>query len=693
MKKEGATGDQSCGVVYVATKLDRYVEEAFLSAESLKEHTQNVSVTLFTDRPDNPLCRTPCFDKVEAITSQNGFGLAWAEGQLDRIVSLAHSPYDRTLHLDTDTRIFTGAVADVFRRLEAHDVAMVEECEEFSYASKHSGRRMFNAGFVLYRRTEAVVEWLRQWEARVRRNFSLALQTPVPVVPELAHVTNEDVRRTLLRMDQIALMEILSPDRNTTGLRLVVLDDTWNYRRPDFPKSAKIVHSEEYKTTKPGLLEVAARWRKKMSADGASRLYEYVASLQPAITPRSSWWPWTRVSGVREEWAEPAMKQLDLHLRYRQVKLASELLADVQSPALVQATQARLALTVGALKEAVQLGAQAVEGAPESIYANLILGEALLEARRPVDAIPSLQRAAAGGSHEACFALGNAWLAVRNYGKAAQAYRRSLAANPREAGAANNLLPALLGMRRYKAALTHAEHMLSREPDHTAAIAFKCVALAELGREPELTTLADHDNLIKLERIPVPRGYQNLEAFNRVLGEALKHDRSLVFEPEGHTTRYGQQTSNLAMNGALPIQQLNAFFVAAAERRKEEVRKRSTHPFDAHPPRVFRLYSWAVIMHENGHQTPHIHARGWLSGVYYVEVPDEVSRDDPERNGWIEFGRSEERWYRPKTVVPVRQIFPEPGLLVTFPSYFWHNTRPLRSKGRRISFAFDIIPV
>jgi uncharacterized protein (TIGR02466 family) len=147
------------------------------------------------------------------------------------------------------------------------------------------------------------------------------------------------------------------------------------------------------------------------------------------------------------------------------------------------------------------------------------------------------------------------------------------------------------------------------------------------------------------------------------------------------------------MNGALPIQQLNAFFVAAAERRKEEVRKRSTHPFDAHPPRVFRLYSWAVIMHENGHQTPHIHARGWLSGVYYVEVPDEVSRDDPERNGWIEFGRSEERWYRPKTVVPVRQIFPEPGLLVTFPSYFWHNTRPLRSKGRRISFAFDIIPV
>ncbi len=36
-------------------------------------------------------------------------------------------------------------------------------------------------------------------------------------------------------------------------------------------------------------------------------------------------------------------------------------------------------------------------------------------------------------------------------------------------------------------------------------------------------------------------------------------------------------------------------------------------------------------------------------------------------------------------------IRPETGLLVLFPSFFWHRTIPFQGGGKRISIAFDLI--
>lgn len=43
--------------------------------------------------------------------------------------------------------------------------------------------------------------------------------------------------------------------------------------------------------------------------------------------------------------------------------------------------------------------------------------------------------------------------------------------------------------------------------------------------------------------------------------------------------------------------------------------------------------------------------------------------------------------------MPMHQVKPDAGTLLTFPSYFWHNTRPLRRDKPRVSFAFDVIPL
>ena len=88
---------------------------------------------------------------------------------------------------------------------------------------------------------------------------------------------------------------------------------------------------------------------------------------------------------------------------------------------------------------------------------------------------------------------------------------------------------------------------------------------------------------------------------------------------------------------------------------------------------------------------PHIHPSAWLSGVYYVQMPEITSQPGQGEAGWIEFGRPPEHFHG--TVEPEVKLFkPEPGLMLLFPSYFYHRTVPFESAGLRISISFDVLP-
>jgi len=227
------TDSGSCrraGIVYVATKLDRYVEEAFLSADSAKERCPALPITLFTDRLDHPLCATDRFDTVAPAPDVTGISLAWPEGKLRRLLGLRNTPYEYTLHLDADTRVVTYQLMPLFDLLDEFDVAMVETAIDDSACRAQYGRRMFNAGFILYKRNKLVWEWLAEWAAIAERNFRWADKDPLPRVASLRHVPSERVRRNLLTMDQTSLVEILSPEINKFGLKLKILDSSWIYR-------------------------------------------------------------------------------------------------------------------------------------------------------------------------------------------------------------------------------------------------------------------------------------------------------------------------------------------------------------------------------------------------------------------------------------------------------------------------------
>lgn len=221
------------GILYVASMRESYLEEAARSAESVRRHCPALPIALFTDRPDHPLCGGGLFDQVDLVVPAGGRFMAWAEGQLNRARSLPRTPFTRTLHLDTDTRLLSSGIDTLFARLDRCELGMVEATVDDSYSRDELGRRMFNTGVILYRRTERVWQWLAEWTAISERNFRLALRKRLPPMPFLAHLPSDEVRRALLCNDQVSLTEFVSPEINRPGLALEILEPIWNFRGLD----------------------------------------------------------------------------------------------------------------------------------------------------------------------------------------------------------------------------------------------------------------------------------------------------------------------------------------------------------------------------------------------------------------------------------------------------------------------------
>jgi uncharacterized protein (TIGR02466 family) len=92
-----------------------------------------------------------------------------------------------------------------------------------------------------------------------------------------------------------------------------------------------------------------------------------------------------------------------------------------------------------------------------------------------------------------------------------------------------------------------------------------------------------------------------------------------------------------------------------------------------------------------GHESWHIHPDGWISGVYYVAVPEGSPGDD--RAGAIELGPMPFGTDARLSAWPRSRVAPLPGQLLMFPSYYGHRTWPTGRDEPRVCVAFDVVPV
>jgi hypothetical protein len=231
---------ESRGIIYVATRHDLFLEEAFLSAESVRQCCKGISITLFTDRPNHRLCGLGTFDRVERVNGVRDGAVTWALGVLDRLKQLSRTPYRHTLYLDTDTRVLTSDLPELFDQVAAADVAMAKTSLDDSLSRQHFGRPLFNTGVLLYRLNPKTRAWLDQWIVVSEHNLRLARQVPLPPTPGLDHVRDPRLRRKLLGNDQISLARMLTPTMNRTTLTVKMLDYSWNHRGSALPECNQV---------------------------------------------------------------------------------------------------------------------------------------------------------------------------------------------------------------------------------------------------------------------------------------------------------------------------------------------------------------------------------------------------------------------------------------------------------------------
>ncbi|MDH3640046.1 MAG: tetratricopeptide repeat protein [Gammaproteobacteria bacterium] len=345
-----------------------------------------------------------------------------------------------------------------------------------------------------------------------------------------------------------------------------------------------------------------------------------------------------------------------------------------------------------AYDEALEMCERAIALDPASQAARLSYGAALQALGRHQDAVVCYQRLVELDPTAvlAHYNLGTACKDLGDLGAAVKAYERALSLDPGSVELRGNLAGVKLEQGAFKDGLALCDGCLEREPENRLALAYKGIALQALGDINPLRTLNDFERFLFQETIVPPAPWDSVSQLNTALAAHILKHPSLRHEPKLQATRFGRHTGELLVEPKGPIATLEELIKAAIGRFMRRVARYRDHPFIAHLPRQFRLTVWAVVMHKQGFQLPHIHADGYISGVYYAQLPEAAKRESDDQ-GWIEFGRPPAQF--PCANPPwLKTLRPREGALILFPSYFYHRTIPFDSDEERISIAFDAVP-
>lgn len=240
---------------------------------------------------------------------------------------------------------------------------------------------------------------------------------------------------------------------------------------------------------------------------------------------------------------------------------------------------------------------------------------------------------------------------------------------------------------RYEALIATSNAVLARDPFNVPALYDKARACARLGRDDEARAIIRLDEQVTVlePRFPVA----DAAAFRSALAEEIRRQPSLVHKAVDRATREGAQTREpLLYPGAVHLRILFDTIRAEIDRHVEAVA--ASDPFVRAAPSRARMNAWAVVYGKGGHQAPHWHRDGWMSGVFYVTGKRHAAGEDYE--GPLLVGPYAEDFWGHKPPWGIRKIAPVPGRLVLFPSFVPHRTLPAQTAGERISVAFDVVP-
>ncbi|MGC9504483.1 hypothetical protein [Baaleninema sp.] len=164
------------GYIYVATG-HKYVQEAAVSAKSLKNVDRHANITLVTDCPT----KETVFDRVEIEAlagrksqgkedgqNETAYDSNWIAALLYKVKHMYEpSPYEKTLFLDTDTYIYDSC-DELFDLLDYFDlcisIAPGERAHPYIDGKPMRGYVPYNTGVIAYRKNEKVQRFFAAWD-------------------------------------------------------------------------------------------------------------------------------------------------------------------------------------------------------------------------------------------------------------------------------------------------------------------------------------------------------------------------------------------------------------------------------------------------------------------------------------------------------------------------------------------------
>ncbi len=244
----------------------------------------------------------------------------------------------------------------------------------------------------------------------------------------------------------------------------------------------------------------------------------------------------------------------------------------------------------------------------------------------------------------------------------------------------------LLSLGRAKEALTKFSKLVKQEPRNQGWWTMLSTCYCLLNEENKYHWLCNYQQLLAV--MPVLPSKEKRQNLNDELREVLEALHQNERHPIGQSLRNGTQTYENLFDGKNEV--INTLSSLILERAQEFIELQSKdrkHPFLSRLSKDLTFKgSWSVKLRTDGYHRSHYHPEGWLSGVYYVDVPNAVHNNG---EGWLTFGRADIANQNFEGDFAVK---PKSGNLVLFPSYMWHGTNVFTSSTARLTVAFDIIP-
>ncbi|MBD1139019.1 tetratricopeptide repeat protein [Pelagibacterales bacterium SAG-MED46] len=243
-----------------------------------------------------------------------------------------------------------------------------------------------------------------------------------------------------------------------------------------------------------------------------------------------------------------------------------------------------------------------------------------------------------------------------------------------------------------KNALSFLETYLKKYPQDTRANAYKTIALRGLKKFDQIEELISFANLVKTIDLQILTS-DNILEFNKELRSLLVNDprRHPENNHRGWAIRGGTVIRNLLNTTNPSILKFEFFLKKAIDYYIDNLPNNDEHPFLMIKKKDYHINnSWVNFLEPGNFQANHIHDKGWISGVYYLDEP-EIELDE-KHAGWIEFNRAGYNLPHFAGEQGIELIKPKSGMFILFPSYTWHGTIPYKHKYNRISISFDINP-